>query len=71
MACFHCGLVDEGLQLLQRFLSVVGLVITTEQCARIVDLLERDRRFVEALEFICRMSVRPNAVVWGCFGVCK
>jgi pentatricopeptide repeat protein len=65
MACCHCGLVDEGLVLFQRFVSVVGLVPTMEQCACIVDLLARAGRFLEALEFIGQMSVRPNAVVWG------
>jgi pentatricopeptide repeat protein len=58
-------LVDEGLELFQRFMSVVGLVPTMEQCACIVDLLARAGRFMEALEFIGQMSVRPNAVVWG------
>ncbi|AQL09188.1 hypothetical protein ZEAMMB73_Zm00001d048243 [Zea mays] len=65
MACCHCGLVDEGLVLFQRFVSVVGLVPTMEQCACIVDLLARAGRFLEALEFIGQMSVRPNTVVWG------
>ncbi|XP_066384012.1 pentatricopeptide repeat-containing protein DOT4, chloroplastic-like [Miscanthus floridulus] len=65
MACCHCGLVDEGLELFQRFVSIVGLIPTMEQCACIVDLLARAGRFMEALDFIGQMSVRPNAVVWG------
>ncbi|KAJ1298478.1 hypothetical protein BS78_01G456700 [Paspalum vaginatum] len=65
MACCHCGLVDEGLEQFQRFVSVFGLVPTMEQCACIVDLLARAGRFVEALEFVGRMPMRPNAVVWG------
>ncbi|XP_062210128.1 pentatricopeptide repeat-containing protein DOT4, chloroplastic-like [Phragmites australis] len=65
MACCHGGLVDEGLALFQRFVSVVGLVPTMEQCACIVDLLARAGRFMEALEFINRMPMKPNAIVWG------
>ncbi|KAF8718138.1 hypothetical protein HU200_025625 [Digitaria exilis] len=65
MACCHCGLVDEGLQLFKRFVSVVGLIPTMEQCACIVDLLARAGRFLEAMEFIRQMPIRPNAVVWG------
>uniref|UniRef100_A0A0A9DE30 Pentatricopeptide repeat-containing protein n=1 Tax=Arundo donax TaxID=35708 RepID=A0A0A9DE30_ARUDO len=65
MACCHCGLVDEGLALFHRFVSVVGLVPTMEQCACIMDLLARAGRFVQALEFIGQMPLRPNAVVWG------
>ncbi|KAL6867712.1 hypothetical protein ACP4OV_015736 [Aristida adscensionis] len=65
MACCHCGMVDEGLSLFQRFVSVLGLIPTMEQCACIVDLLARAGRFVEALEFMSRMPLRPNAIVWG------
>ncbi|WVZ55739.1 hypothetical protein U9M48_006363 [Paspalum notatum var. saurae] len=65
MACCHCGLVDEGLEQFQRFVSVFGLIPTMEQCACVVDLLARAGRFVEALEFVGRMPMRPNAVVWG------
>ncbi|KAL6645248.1 hypothetical protein ACP70R_016856 [Stipagrostis hirtigluma subsp. patula] len=65
MACCHCGMVDEGLAIFQSFVSVVGLIPTMEQCACIVDLLARAGRFVEALEFIGQMPLRPNAIVWG------
>jgi pentatricopeptide repeat protein len=65
MACCHCGLVDEGLALFRRFVSVAGLVPTMEQCACVVDLLARAGRFVEALEFIAQMPTKPNAIVWG------
>ncbi|CAN6290437.1 unnamed protein product [Urochloa humidicola] len=65
MACCHCGLVDEGLSLFQHFVSVSGLVPTMEQCACIVDLLARAGRFMEALEFISQMPMKPNAIVWG------
>jgi pentatricopeptide repeat protein len=65
MACCHCGLVDEGLAVFQRFMSDVGLVPTVEQCACIVDTLARAGRFMEALEFIGRMPLKPNAIVWG------
>ncbi|CAN6285435.1 unnamed protein product [Urochloa humidicola] len=65
MACCHCGLVDEGLALFQHFVSVSGLVPTMEQYACIVDLLARAGRFMEALEFISQMPMKPNAIVWG------
>ncbi|GJN30497.1 hypothetical protein PR202_gb18806 [Eleusine coracana subsp. coracana] len=65
MACCHCGLVDEGLALFQSFVSVIGLVPTMEQCACIVDMLARAGRFMEALKFVGRMPLKPNAIVWG------
>ncbi|RLN38778.1 pentatricopeptide repeat-containing protein DOT4, chloroplastic-like [Panicum miliaceum] len=65
MACCHCGMVDEGLALFQHFVSVAGLVPTMEQCACVVDLLARAGRFVESLEFIGQMPMKPNAIVWG------
>uniref|UniRef100_A0A0E0NQP9 Pentatricopeptide repeat-containing protein n=1 Tax=Oryza rufipogon TaxID=4529 RepID=A0A0E0NQP9_ORYRU len=65
MACCHCGLVDEGLALFERFVENSALIPTMEQCACIVDLLSRAGRFREAAGFIDQMPIRPNAVVWG------
>ncbi|KAF0911256.1 hypothetical protein E2562_008015 [Oryza meyeriana var. granulata] len=65
MACCHCGLVDEGLALFERFVENSALIPTMEQCACIVDLLARAGRFREAVEFIGQMLIRPNAIVWG------
>lgn len=65
MACCHCGLVDEGLAIFQRFVAGIGLTPSMEQCACIVDLLARAGRFEEAVEFTGQMPERPNAIVWG------
>ncbi|XP_072972844.1 pentatricopeptide repeat-containing protein At5g39350-like [Typha angustifolia] len=65
MACSHCGLVDEGIELFESFISNVGLAPTMEQYACVVDLLARAARFKEAAKFIEGMPVRPNASVFG------
>ncbi|XP_073117474.1 pentatricopeptide repeat-containing protein DOT4, chloroplastic-like [Elaeis guineensis] len=65
MACSHCGMVDEGLELFENLSQSWGLVPTMEQYACVVDLLARAGRFGEAAGFIRRMAVRPSKSVWG------
>ncbi|KAJ4819132.1 Pentatricopeptide repeat-containing protein [Rhynchospora pubera] len=65
MACTHCGLFNEGLELFEQFVNDKHVTPTMEQYACVVDLLSRAGRFHDALEVISKMPVRPNATVWG------
>ncbi|KAJ3703910.1 hypothetical protein LUZ61_007615 [Rhynchospora tenuis] len=65
MACTHCGLFNEGLELFEQFVSDKHVTPTMEQYACVVDLLSRAGRFHDALKVINKMPVRPNASVWG------
>lgn len=63
-ACSHGGMVDEGLYYFQLMEEKYGLVPQMEHFACIVDLLGRVGRLDEALEFIRKMRIEPNEMVW-------
>ncbi|XP_078164476.1 pentatricopeptide repeat-containing protein At5g16860-like [Carex rostrata] len=65
MACTHCGLFNEGLQLFEQFVNDKHVIPTMEQYACVVDLLSRSGRFQEALKVINKIPVMPSASVWG------
>ncbi|XP_004301985.1 PREDICTED: pentatricopeptide repeat-containing protein At5g16860-like [Fragaria vesca subsp. vesca] len=62
-ACSHRGMVEEGLH---HFSSMEqsDLVPRMEHYACIVDLLGRVGRLNDAMDFIKRMPVEPNEMVW-------
>ncbi|XP_062116465.1 pentatricopeptide repeat-containing protein At1g08070, chloroplastic-like [Humulus lupulus] len=64
-ACSHGGLVKLGLEFFRNMKSQHGISPEIEHHACIVDLFCRSGRLKEAFEFICRMKVEPNAVIWG------
>ncbi|KAI3458433.1 hypothetical protein Pfo_015096 [Paulownia fortunei] len=63
-ACSHAGLVEEGLQYFWSMEKDYGLVPKMEHYACVVDLLGRVGRLNEAYEFIMKMSVEPDEMVW-------
>ncbi|XP_058071554.1 pentatricopeptide repeat-containing protein At4g21065-like [Magnolia sinica] len=63
-ACSHCGLVSEGFEYFNRMRDVYGLVPKIEHYGCMVDLLGRAGMVNEAHEFISKMPLEPNAVVW-------
>lgn len=63
-ACSHAGLIEEGLQYFRSMEIDYGLVPTMEHYACVVDLLGRVGRLHEAFEFIKKMPVEPDAMVW-------
>nr|XP_010909249.1 putative pentatricopeptide repeat-containing protein At5g59200, chloroplastic [Elaeis guineensis] len=71
-ACSHSGLVDMGFEILESMVKDYGLEPRIEHYGCMVDLLGRVGRLEEAYEFIERMSIEPDHVIWGALlGACK
>eukprot|EP01018_Ginkgo_biloba_P010846 Gb_36538 [translate_table: standard] len=71
-ACSHAGLVDKGLQYFDCMSEEYCIVPKVEHYACMVDLLGRAGHLDEALDFITKMPLEPNAVVWGALlGACR
>lgn len=64
-ACSHCGLVDEGLSWFYQMESTYGLKPELAHYSCIVDMLSRQGRVKEALEFIKKMPLKPDVNIWG------
>ncbi|XP_062115734.1 putative pentatricopeptide repeat-containing protein At5g52630 [Humulus lupulus] len=63
-ACSHGGLVDEGLEYFASMTTKFSVPPAIEHCVCIIDLLGRSGRLSEAEDFIQRMPVPPNDLVW-------
>ncbi|KAK9747713.1 hypothetical protein RND81_02G010800 [Saponaria officinalis] len=63
-ACSHSGMKDEGERYLELMKSKYDLDPWPEHYACVVDLLGRSNRLHEAFQFVNRMPIEPNAVVW-------
>ncbi|KAK7852456.1 pentatricopeptide repeat-containing protein At2g27610-like [Quercus suber] len=71
-ACSHGGMVEEGLNYFQQMQDSYGLVPEMEHYACIVDLLGRVGRLDDAMDFIERMPIEPNVMVWQTLlGACR
>jgi pentatricopeptide repeat protein len=71
-ACSHGGMVEEGLNYFQQMEDSYGLVPEMEHYACVVDLLGRVGRLDDAMEFIERMPIEPNVMVWQTLlGACR
>ncbi|XWS36032.1 hypothetical protein CRYUN_Cryun20dG0047600 [Craigia yunnanensis] len=64
-ACCHAGLVNEGVRLFRSMEKCYGVVPTLEHYACVVDLLGRAGHLQEAEEFIKKMPIEADDVVWG------
>ena len=64
-ACTHAGLVELGLEFFRSMKSKHGITPEIEHHASVVDLFCRSGRLKEAYEFLCKMEVELNAVIWG------
>ncbi|XP_010275359.1 PREDICTED: pentatricopeptide repeat-containing protein At5g66520-like [Nelumbo nucifera] len=64
-ACSHAGMVEEGLQILDKMGKVYSVEPTIEHYGCIVDLLGRSGCLEEALGLIRRIPLKPDAVLWG------
>ncbi|KAJ4705879.1 Pentatricopeptide repeat-containing protein [Melia azedarach] len=64
-ACARTGLVDEGMEIFYSMEECYGVVPTLEHYACLVDLLGRSGHLQEAEEFIKKMPIEPDTVVWG------
>ncbi|KAK7243908.1 hypothetical protein RIF29_38721 [Crotalaria pallida] len=63
-ACCHAGLIEEGLQLFHDVKRKFGMMPRIQHYGCIVDLLGRAGRLREAYDFIVRMPICPDAVIW-------
>ncbi|KAG5040727.1 hypothetical protein AAZX31_05G122200 [Glycine max] len=71
-ACSHGGMVEEGLRIFHQMEVTYGVVPEMEHYACIVDLLGRVGRLDEAVEFINKMPIEPNEMVWQTLlGACR
>eukprot|EP01018_Ginkgo_biloba_P018613 Gb_39440 [translate_table: standard] len=71
-ACIHAGLVDKGWQYFNCMSQDYGITPKLEHYTCMVDLLGRAGLLDEAHEFIKKMPLEPDAVVWGALlGACR
>ncbi|XP_030504582.2 pentatricopeptide repeat-containing protein At2g33680 [Cannabis sativa] len=71
-ACSHRGMVEEGLLYFQRMKECYDLVPKMEHYACIVDLFGRVGRLADAIDFIEKMPIEPNEMIWQTLlGACR
>ena len=71
-ACSHGGMVEDGLFYFQQMEESYGVVPEMEHYACIVDLLGRVGRLGDAMEFIRKMPMEPDEMVWQTLlGACR
>ncbi|KAF8407898.1 hypothetical protein HHK36_007036 [Tetracentron sinense] len=64
LACTHTGLIDEGLEYFENMTKVHKIEPSMKHYGCVVDLLSRPGNLDRAYEFIKKMPVAPDAVVW-------
>ncbi|KAL5567788.1 hypothetical protein UlMin_024363 [Ulmus minor] len=64
LACSHTGLVDKGLKYFDSMEKVHGLKPEMKHYGCVVDLLSRSGHLEKAYEFINKMPVVPDVVIW-------
>ncbi|CAH8345850.1 unnamed protein product [Eruca vesicaria subsp. sativa] len=63
-ACSHCGMVDEGFEYFRRMREEYKIEPRIEHFGCMVDLLARAGEVKKAYEYITKMSMQPNVVIW-------
>ncbi|KAJ7300180.1 hypothetical protein O6H91_Y053900 [Diphasiastrum complanatum] len=63
-ACSHCGLVDEGRHIFHSMYENHAVTPTMDHYACMVDLLGRAGCLADAEDFVNRIPIQPDAVVW-------
>ncbi|XP_057862807.2 pentatricopeptide repeat-containing protein At1g56690, mitochondrial [Cryptomeria japonica] len=66
-ACSHAGLVDEGCKYFNDMSFSYCITPTIDHYVCMVDLLGRASYFEETLNFIIKMPIKPEVIVWTCF----
>jgi len=64
-ACSHAGLIDKGWHYFNLMSRDYCITPRLEHYACIVDLLGRAGHLDEAIDFIKKMPLQPDAIVWG------
>eukprot|EP01018_Ginkgo_biloba_P037025 Gb_10985 [translate_table: standard] len=71
-ACCHAGLVDEGRRYFNCMSQYYHIIPTMRHYVCMVDLLGRAGLLDEAKDFINKMPIEPDAIVWTCLlGACR
>ncbi|XP_022736396.1 pentatricopeptide repeat-containing protein At3g47530 isoform X2 [Durio zibethinus] len=71
-ACSHCGLVDEGMEFLDRMSKDFGIAPNIHHYGCVVDLLGRAGLLDQAYHIIISMGVKPDATTWRTLlGACR
>ncbi|XP_027348421.1 pentatricopeptide repeat-containing protein At5g27110-like [Abrus precatorius] len=71
-ACSHGGMVEEGLKIFHEMEETYNVVPKMEHYACVVDILGRVGQLDEAVEFINRMPIEPNEMIWQTLlGACR
>lgn len=63
-ACSHVGLVDQGFDYFESMSKVYGLSPKMEHFSCMVDLLGRAGKLDKIEDFISRMPIEPNILIW-------
>ncbi|XP_075485137.1 pentatricopeptide repeat-containing protein At4g21065-like [Primulina tabacum] len=63
-ACSHSGLVDKGKQYFDAMVNEFGITPRIEHYGCMVDLFSRVGLVKEAVEFVSKMPIDPNPVIW-------
>lgn len=64
-ACSHCGLEYEGWSWFNMMKEKYGITPNLAHYACMVDLLSRRGKVEEALDFVKKMPVEPDKLIWG------
>ncbi|CAI9113029.1 OLC1v1013553C1 [Oldenlandia corymbosa var. corymbosa] len=64
-ACSKSGMVTGGLHFFESMRDVYNIVPNLKHYACVVDLLGRSGQVDDALEFIQKMPIKPDAAIWG------
>ncbi|MCL7040235.1 hypothetical protein MKW94_015669 [Papaver nudicaule] len=63
-SCSHGGLVDEGIEYFGAMSKSSGIEPFLDHYVCVIDMLGRAGKVVEALNFLRKMPISPNAVAW-------
>ncbi|XP_057849795.1 pentatricopeptide repeat-containing protein At3g26782, mitochondrial isoform X1 [Cryptomeria japonica] len=71
-ACSHAGLVDDSCKYFNQMIHFYCIIPTIDHYVCMVDLLGRASCFEGALNFIIKMPIKPDSVVWmSLLGACR
>ncbi|KAJ7943150.1 Pentatricopeptide repeat-containing protein [Quillaja saponaria] len=71
-ACTHMGLVEDGLSYFQSMVEDYSIVPQIEHYGCMVDLLGRAGLLKQAMDFVRKMPIKPDAVIWAALlGACR
>ncbi|KAH7652570.1 TPR-like protein [Dioscorea alata] len=63
-ACSHAGLVERGNEYFHQMEDKYGIELSIEHYGCMVDLYGRAGLLEEAYEFVMKMPIKPNAIIW-------